>query len=420
MKQRVYIEGTGCNRRQLDLERVRAYLELNDFTVVIRPEDADRIIVSTCAFKKKEEDDSVARLEAMRKYAGKTVVFGCLPDIAPKRFAQFDGIPKVAPRELERIESYFTPTHRPFAEVADAHILPRGAILPGWQVLRRNLASAVHGNGLPARQFLHQAFLAGRQRIRSLAGSVPRYYYLLVCRGCLGKCSYCAIRRSIGPVISKPAEQICDEMNAGYIQGFRNFVVLGDDPGCYGVDIGSSFAELLETLERHGDSLRQQEMPSSGQNVDINFHLKEIHPKFLIANTGRLLQGRAMSRVQELLSPIQSGSDRILQLMQREHTIADLQQSLAALCKRNPAITLSTQLIVGFPGETDADFARSLDVVSNGMYRSVVVFPYDDKGGTSAADLPEKVPHKVITARIRAAFRHFRKHGVQAYYSCPP
>ena len=85
MCKRVYLEKAGCNRRQLDLEKIRSYLEENGYTLAQSPKTADLILLGTCAFKEKEEDESVVRLRALRKYDKQILVYGCLPDIAKEK-----------------------------------------------------------------------------------------------------------------------------------------------------------------------------------------------------------------------------------------------------------------------------------------------------------------------------------------------
>lgn len=417
MREKIYIEGAGCNRRKLDLERIRTYLEINGYILVNSPEKADRIIVGTCAFKRKEEDQSVARLEALRKHSGKTVVFGCLPDIAPERFASFGDLPKVAPKELEKIGVLFSGSQQAFNDVSESHLLPTGRA--SMKSSRHNLAMLKIGSELDVRDVMQQALVAGGQRFRSLLNKTPELFYLLVCRGCLGKCSYCAIRRSIGPVKSKPVAAIIEDLQAGISQGYREFVILGDDTGCYGVDIGSSLTELIDALasscEEHVPSVVQKTGPASPPAL----HLREVHPKFLIAYADSLSRSSGMTKVRSLLCPIQSGSDRILEKMEREHTMKDLAMVLNKLKREYPWMTISTQIIVGFPGERDDEFRQTLEVVKDIAFDSVVIFPYDNKGGTSASMLPGRVSPQVVRKRMRDSFRYFRKTGIQALYSCP-
>lgn len=123
--------------------------------------------------------------------------------------------------------------------------------------------------------------------------------------------------------------------------------------------------------------------------------------------------------MEDILCPIQSGSDRILGLMRREHAADDLLRTLRSIKTRFPDVRLETQIIVGFPTETDADLARTLEFIADARFDSVVVFPYDDKEGTAASALRGKVSREETRRRIRAAFRCLHRSHIKTYHSCP-
>jgi len=249
----------------------------------------------------------------------------------------------------------------------------------------------------------------------SSPASIP--FNLFVCRGCLGSCSYCAIPRSIGRVHSKDVDDIVAEFRYGLDEGHLLFNILGDDPGCWGQDRGHEFPELLsallaaaadETSDRAGSETRP-----------VRFRIREIHPKYLTRYGSQITALPGFSAVEGILVPVQSGSDRILDLMQREHTTERLMRTVNRIREAAPGVRLETQMIVGFPSETDDDFAATLDFVRDAGFDSVVVFPYHDKPGTVSSELGDKVAEETIQRRMRAAFKYFRGHKIRAYYSCP-
>ena len=105
--------------------------------------------------------------------------------------------------------------------------------------------------------------------------------------------------------------------------------------------------------------------------------------------------------------------------MKREHTMADLRASLVSMLVAFPKINLLTQIIVGFPTETDTDFQQTLEAVKGSGFKSVVVFPYDDKEGTEASLIHDKVPSRILRQRMRQAFQYFRENNIEALYNCP-
>lgn len=407
MKEKVFIEEAGCNRRQLDIKSIRNYLESNDYELVDRPEDADKILVATCAFKKLEEDESIERLRHFRKFGTEMFVYGCLPDIAEDRYREFADIPHVAPREIENIELLFPGNTKSFAEIADNNVI-------GKKNIFKSIARTVLTQPTMDREFWHRMIASGRKKVTDIISPPVTPYYLFACRGCLGKCSYCAIRKSIGAVRSKPIAAVVAEFQSGIKDGYRDFTILGDDPGCYGIDLEISLPELLQSL--FAAAAEDKERKGKGE---IIFRLNEIHPKFLIPYTEKFLAMERFASVRSILCPIQSGSNRILELMQREHTAEDFEEVVKQIRTQQPETVFNTQIIIGFPSETEEDFHESLDRVARCQFNSVVIFPYDDKYGSDSSLLPEKVPEKVIQKRMRQAFQYFAKAGVTAYYKCP-
>lgn len=408
------MEAAGCDRRRLDAESIRYYLEANGHEIVADPARADRILAVVCAFKQKEEDESVRRLRSLRRYGRDILVYGCLADIAPGRYGEFSDLPSIAPRELETIDQHFEGVAVPFNEVRDANVYTRN----GVNLFRVRRRVEVGSFGL--RQELRDAL---RKRRFGRLGRGPArdeaVFNLLVCRGCVGLCSYCAIRRAIGGVRSRPVEDILVEFHRGLDEGYRIFNVLGDDPGCYGLDLSTSLPRLLGALFDAGGSREGRSHLQPKSSTSIRFHLREIHPKHLILYDRELLELPGLPLLQNILVPIQSGSDRVLQLMEREHSAGSLLQTLRRVRRRCPDVRLETQIIVGFPGETDPDAEKTLDCVRSAGFDSVVVFPYDDKEGTRASDCDDKIPPEEIQRRMRSAFRYFRRARIPAYYSCP-
>lgn len=410
---KVYIEPAGCNRRQLDLKTIRSYLDSNGYILVDRPEDADRILAGTCAFKKLEEDESVKRLRLLRRYDSDIVVYGCLPDIAEERYREFSDIPKIAPKEIENIEKIFPGDKRRFAEIKDDNLVG----VKKTQIFK-SIVKVMQIEPAMDREFWHRMLSSGRKKIKDVLLPPVTPYYLFVCRGCRGKCSYCAIRKSVGDVCSKPVAAVVDEFRRGLSDGYRDFTILGDDPGCYGLDIGSSLPELLQAL--FAVSAEQELTARSGDAGNkVVFRLNEIHPKFLIPYTDELLAMNGLSFFDSILCPIQSGNNRVLQLMQREHTPAQIAETLLKIRAIQPQAVFNTQIIIGFPTETEEEFRDSLEFVAKCRFNSVVVFPYDDKSGTDSSRIENKVPPRVIQRRMREAFRYFARSGVTAYYKCP-
>ena len=275
---RVYVEVAGCERRQLDAESIRSYLEANGHELVSDPGHADRILAVTCAFKKKEEDESVRRLRSLRKYGREILVYGCLADIAAGRYTEFDDLPSIAPREIDTIDQHFEGITIPFAEVRDANVAAR----PGIDLVRAR--RRVESGMIPS----HRNPWTGSASAGS-NGANRR----LPARGTPSASSYvegagvlAATAASAGPseaLRSKPMEDVLAEFHQGIDEGYRTFNIVGDDPGCYGLDISTSLPQLLGALFDASGPSEPDAGARSGGSAPIRFHIRDIHPKHLIA-----------------------------------------------------------------------------------------------------------------------------------------
>jgi tRNA-2-methylthio-N6-dimethylallyladenosine synthase len=200
------------------------------------------------------------------------------------------------------------------------------------------------------------------------------------------------------------------EFREGVRAGYRHFVLLGDDLGSYGIDSSGSLPALMDALQR--------ELGMLG-NLSVDFHLKEVHPKYLLRYEEDLPNLFRPRNVRSLLCPIQTGSPRILGLMNREHTIDDLKRIVGKIHQVNNGVELSTQIIVGFPTETECEFEATLHLVASLGFSWLVVFPFDPKSGTPAAAMAGQIPPDIVQKRIKKAFRFFRRNGVRALTTCP-
>jgi len=406
MHKTIYVEGEGCDRRLLEKTKIVQYLRENHYEFTGRPSEADYILLFTCAFKQEEEDYSVARFRALQNFRGRLLVYGCLPDIAPHRVGFNDHISKLAPKDLDRIDDFFDGIEVKYADVENPHAIassPRGAF---FQKIRRNL----YNRDFLANRILH---------FRDLFVKPKSYYYLMVCRGCLGICSYCAIRRAVGAVKSKPISAIASEFEEGLKAGYRDFVLVGDDLGSYGLDGPGTLPELMNALHEKVDEFRRSTPGASAADRSVHFHLKEVHPKHLLHYESQLCQLFGRQTVKSLLCPIQSGSPRVLSLMQREHTVEDVRRFVADILRLSPGTELSTQIIAGFPTESEEDYAATLALVRELGFRWVVIFPYDRKKGTPAAEMGGQLSASAINERVKKGLRYLRRHGIKALTSCP-
>ena len=243
--------------------------------------------------------------------------------------------------------------------------------------------------------------LSRRLRQRRSGIAEESTYFIRIARGCAEECTYCAIRFATGLLRSKSPQDILTEFDAGLKQGYKRFELVADDIGPYGQDIGTDCVELLKCL--------------FDRPQDFQLVLTDVNPRYMIRYKSRIIDllRANRDRVQLLRVPIQSGSDRILELMRRKYTSAEVVDCLGCLRQAAAAIPLDTHVLIGFPGETDQDFQQTLDLLKAVRFDSIQVYRYADRPKTLASTMPDKVPEKTIDQRTRTLLRQFR----QAFFS---
>ena len=367
----------GCHRRLLDAKKFLNYFRANGYKIVSNPGRADFILVNTCAFKKEQEDFAVKKIQKLKKYKKKLIVCGCLPKINKERLIKiFDG-PTFTPGSIEKIDELFHSQIK-FNALADANFLYKPHFL-----------SPSHFQDIF--QFNSKFFIFAAKHLKK---QIEGKYHIRISWGCLGSCSYCNIRKAIGTLKSKPMEKCLEEFKNGLSKKYKNFVIVGDDVGSYGLDINKTFPELLnEILKING-------------NYEIS--IQEFHPRWIIRYLDRLIPLFQSEKISELVCPLQSGSDKILKLMQRFHNSEDLKRALFCLKKAYPKLKIITHILLGFPGESEEDFFKTLELIKEVNFDFVAIYTYHEKADTLSAGLADKVSSKTIKQRVKTTKKFLR------------
>lgn len=212
--------------------------------------------------------------------------------------------------------------------------------------------------------------------------------WLPISIGCNNFCTYCIVPYVRGREKSRPFDEIVEEAQSLVAEGVQEITLLGQNVNSYGRDLYGNprFADLLHAISKTG-------VPR------IRFATS--HPKDI---TDEVIEafGSLDNVMPALHLPVQSGSNRILQEMNRRYTREHYLERIAKLREACPNIALSTDIIVGFPGETEEDFQATYDLVKEVGYHQVFTFIYSPREGTPAAKMPQETPHKVIQKRFDA------------------
>jgi tRNA-2-methylthio-N6-dimethylallyladenosine synthase len=362
----VFIKTYGCQMNVYDSERMLGALKAEGYAVTERPDDADLVVFNTChirehaAEKVYSELGRIRRMKQARAEQGRGMliaVAGCV--------AQAEGEEIV--RRAKSVDLVVGPQ--------SYHRLP--------DLISRRLAQgqAVVETEFPA------AAKFGRLAPRPAQERVSAF--LTVQEGCDKFCSFCVVPYTRGAEFSRPVAEIVREARQLAGQGVREVTLLGQNVNAYhgaGHDGAAvTLAGLITELSRLDGILRIRYTTSHPRDMtDDLIAAHADHPKLM----------------PYLHLPVQSGSDRILKAMNREHTAASYLKTIEKIRKARPDMALSGDFIVGYPSETEADFQATLAVAREAAYASAYCFRYSPRPGTPAA-LKEQLPYEVANERLQ-------------------
>jgi MiaB-like tRNA modifying enzyme len=226
-----------------------------------------------------------------------------------------------------------------------------------------------------------------------------------IAQGCLGSCTYCITKKARGTLESYPQERLVEEAQIHVSNGARELLVTAQDTGCYGLDIGTNLGGLLSHLVQI--------------EGDFKIRVGMMNPDSLAMVIDDLIPAWSNPKVYKFLHlPVQTGSDRMLAAMGRSYSVADFERQAASFRAAFPDMSLSTDIITGFPGETDEDHLSSMELIERIRPSIVNVTRYSPRPGTPAARSKNQVPGWIAKERSTeiAALRFQISSGVYSKY----
>ncbi len=379
---KVHICSMGCVENQLVGARMERFFAVNGWRLTDDSSEADLVLVNSCGYTEALENSSLGalnRLKVSLKPGARIHMVGCLPAINKDAIGEDNGL-MVIPRNLKVLNDLIGASI-PIEEV-EANTLPPDE----GKVDRFRSAMITLKRGLEVADRITPFKLPrGLRQFNSIYDD--KAFYVSISVGCLGRCSFCAVRRAKGKLLSRDPEKILQDFDQGLKQGYRDVVLSADESGSYGRDIGTTLAELLsEFLKRPGD---------------YQILLRNLDPEWLIKDLDHLIPIFRSGRIPYIVAPVQTGSQPILTLMDRGYTTVEAAETFARLRKEVPDLILRTHFIVGFPGETDDHFREILDYARKLQVDHFKVHEYSSRPRTRAALLPDPVPPEVIRRRAR-------------------
>jgi tRNA-2-methylthio-N6-dimethylallyladenosine synthase len=367
---KVHIKSFGCQMNVYDSHRMADTLAPEGFAETARPEDADLVILNTCHIREKAVEkvySEIGRIREMKEAAGRDgrrlmiAVAGCVAQAEGKEIIRRAGAVDlvVGSQNYHRLPEMISRARR-----GDKVVDTEFPVEDKFEALAEPKREAIAKRGISA--------------------------FVTVQEGCDKFCTFCVVPYTRGVEISRPVEKIVAEVERLADAGVREVTLIGQNVNAYhGLDVDgttASLGKLLRRLSSVPDILRLRYTTSHPRDMDDD----------LIA---------AHTELPELMPyvhlPVQSGSDRILEVMNRKHTRRDYLQVIERLRAARNDLAFTSDFIVGFPGETEADFCETLSLIDDVGFAGAYSFMYSARPGTPAADMDDQVPQEEKAERLQ-------------------
>lgn len=363
MKKKYYIETQGCQMNEYDSDKMKDLLSQNlGFQSTKNKEEADILIVNTCSIREKAQEKVFSLLGNWRKLKKNKPdlvigVAGCVAsqesDEISQRAPYVDMV--IGPQTIHRLPEIYEKSLESKKTIVDVEF----PLIEKFDNLPKNSQSKFSE-------------------------------YVTIMEGCSKYCSYCVVPYTRGTEVSRPLKDIIDEVNNLVESGTKEIILLGQNVNAYFYENEKgdiiNFGLLLFYLSRNKGIKRIRYTTSHPNNFDEQTYL-------------------AYEKLPQLVShlhlPIQSGSDKVLAAMKRGYTVLEYKSVIRKLKKARPDITFSSDFIVGFPGETEDDFLKTIDLIKDIEFDQSYSFIYSKRPGTPAASLEDNTPYSVKKERLK-------------------
>lgn len=355
-----YIFTYGCQMNESDSERLAHQLEQAGYESTEHFEEADLIILNTCCVRETAEHKIYGRIGELKhlKEKNKNLIIAITGCMAQKNQADmFKRAPHIdivlGTHNLRHINEMVEEVQR------------------------------THKHQLNVEMDNSVLYELEAKPSGTFSAWVP------IMNGCNKFCTYCIVPHVRGREISRPIEHIVNDVKKLGASGYKEITLLGQNVNSYGLDFknGTHFGHLIDALDNIPGIERIRYMTSHPQDMN-----KEMIDAL----------GRSSNVVTQLHLPIQSGSNRILQKMNRRYTVEHYKELIQYCREKIKGLTLTTDLIVGFPGETEEDFQATLQLLKDVRYDMAYTFIFSKRSGTPAATMEDQVPEEVKRVRLQA------------------
>lgn len=343
--EKILIKTFGCSLNYADSERIKAKLKQKGFNFTDDEDDADLIIINSCAVKGPTEAKFFTLLNKLREKGKNVVVAGCIAQAMPEKL---HNVSIIGPDNISSI-----------ARIVD-------------ETLSGNVVSMI------VQQHTNKLAVPAIRR-KNILEIIP------ISQGCVGECSYCIVKRARGELHSYPTEDIVNAVRKAVEEGVKEIWLTSQDNGCYGFDTGTDLPTLINKV--------------AGIDGDFKIRIGMMNPNHVLRMLKKLVEAYKHEKVYKFLHiPLQSGNNFVLDDMNRKYHVEDFTHIINMFRKEIPEITISTDIIVGYPTEKDEFFKDSLKLIKDIEPSVLNLSRYWPRDGTSAFRL-KQLPGKKTKER---------------------
>lgn len=359
--QKVWLKTWGCSHNNSDSEYMAGQLASYGYKITDDSESADLWLLNSCTVKNPAEDHFRNEIKKAREKQKKIVVAGCVPQGQP-RTDYLQGLSVIGVQQIDRV-----------TEVVEETLKGHSVRLYGQKKLE---GKKVGGAALSL------------PKIRKN----PLIEIIAINTGCLNQCTYCKTKHARGELGSYPPDEIVARAKQSFEEGVVEIWLTSEDLGAYGHDIGVTLPQLLWKLV---------EVIPEGARMRLGM----TNPPYILEHLEEMAKILRHPRVYSFLHvPVQSASDSVLMDMKREYCQADFRHVTDFLKERVPGVTIATDVICGFPTETEDDFEETMQLVEEYKFPSLFINQFFPRPGTPAAKMP-RIPAQLVKQRTKKNFR---------------
>jgi threonylcarbamoyladenosine tRNA methylthiotransferase CDKAL1 len=343
----IYVETYGCTANKADETLLLGVLKQNNHTIIDNLEGADILILLTCTVIGTTEQRMLSRLREFKKTKKKIIVTGCMPVV------QSDLIRSIVPNAI-----LLAPRNIKYTDDIIKYDIIKGDTTTFIDLKNTDLPKCFNATYAP----------------------------IAIAEGCTLACSYCITHFARGTLRSFPPQKIANDIQSALTQGCKEIQLTAQDTASYGLDIGTHLGDLLTKV--------------CAINGMFRVRIGMMHPAIAKKNLDPILAAYHHQKIYKFLHlPVQSGDDRILQLMNRGYSTKDFLLMVRRFRKIFPSLTISTDVIIGFPTETDDDFNKTMELIKKTRPDITNITKFSARPLTPAKTMAGRIPTHIVKSR---------------------